>query len=293
MPAERVPMRQAREIIRLKFSAGMATREIARRLGPCAFDGSGDVEPAGGRRAFLAAAGRNERRRTGGGALRQPQEQAGTSPPRRAGLAGGASGAEAQARHAADRLGRIYRRQPGRLQLFAVLRTLSRVRIEAVADDAADPRGRRAAVRRLCGRWRAGRDRPADRRNPERANLRRRAGRVELHFRACELDAGASRLDRRPCPRPGGDRRRSAFARAGQHQDRRHQGLPLRSPGQPDLCRDGGALRRRHSAGPAEAPARQSESRAGGADRRAMASRAAAPPHLLQPWRTSTRRSPN
>jgi len=33
MPAERVPMRQAREIIRLKFSAGMATREIARRLG--------------------------------------------------------------------------------------------------------------------------------------------------------------------------------------------------------------------------------------------------------------------
>jgi transposase len=33
MPAERVLMRQAREIIRLKFSAGMATREIARRLG--------------------------------------------------------------------------------------------------------------------------------------------------------------------------------------------------------------------------------------------------------------------
>src|SRR6202789_655681 len=33
MPAERVPMRQAREIIRLKFSAGVATREIARRLG--------------------------------------------------------------------------------------------------------------------------------------------------------------------------------------------------------------------------------------------------------------------
>src|SRR6202020_496903 len=33
MPAERVPMRQAREIIRLKFSAGVATREIARRVG--------------------------------------------------------------------------------------------------------------------------------------------------------------------------------------------------------------------------------------------------------------------
>ena len=33
MPAERVPMRDAREIIRLKFSAGLAMREIARRLG--------------------------------------------------------------------------------------------------------------------------------------------------------------------------------------------------------------------------------------------------------------------
>src|SRR3954469_20809821 len=33
MPAERVAMRQAREIVRLKFSAGVATREIARRLG--------------------------------------------------------------------------------------------------------------------------------------------------------------------------------------------------------------------------------------------------------------------
>ena len=33
MPAERVAMRQAREIIRLKFSAGVPAREIARRLG--------------------------------------------------------------------------------------------------------------------------------------------------------------------------------------------------------------------------------------------------------------------
>src|SRR6267154_414583 len=33
MPAERVAMRHVREIIRLKFSAGISTREIARRLG--------------------------------------------------------------------------------------------------------------------------------------------------------------------------------------------------------------------------------------------------------------------
>ena len=50
MSAERVAMRQAREIIRLKFSAGLPTREIARRLGVAAstvrgtlrrFEGSG------------------------------------------------------------------------------------------------------------------------------------------------------------------------------------------------------------------------------------------------------------
>lgn len=33
MPAERVAMRQAREIIRLKFSANVSTREIARLRG--------------------------------------------------------------------------------------------------------------------------------------------------------------------------------------------------------------------------------------------------------------------
>ena len=33
MPAERVSMRRAREIIRLKFSTGLPTREIARRFG--------------------------------------------------------------------------------------------------------------------------------------------------------------------------------------------------------------------------------------------------------------------
>jgi choline dehydrogenase-like flavoprotein len=36
MPAERVTMRQAREIIRLKFSACVPAREIARRLGVAA-----------------------------------------------------------------------------------------------------------------------------------------------------------------------------------------------------------------------------------------------------------------
>ena len=49
----------------------------------------------------------------------------------------------------------------------------------------------------------------------------------------------------------GGDRRGSQADRARQHQDRGHQGVPLRAVGQPDLCRDGGALRHRHTAGAA------------------------------------------
>src|SRR6266571_5943688 len=36
MPAERTTMRQAREVLRLKFVGGVPTREIARRLGVAA-----------------------------------------------------------------------------------------------------------------------------------------------------------------------------------------------------------------------------------------------------------------
>jgi transposase len=69
------------------------------------------------------------------------------------------------------------------------LRTLSRLRIETVTDDAADACGRQAAVRRLRRRRCAGHPRPAVRRNPHGANFRRRARRVELHFCASDLDA--------------------------------------------------------------------------------------------------------
>ena len=120
-------MRQAREIIRLKFSAGLPTREIARRLGLAPstvratlrrFEsaGLGWPLPDGMTDAELEAALYGNR-----GSKR------GHRAPRRAGLAGGSSGAEAQARHPVDRLGRIHRGQSRRLQLFAVLRTLSRL----------------------------------------------------------------------------------------------------------------------------------------------------------------------
>ena len=101
MPAERVPMRDVREIIRLKFSAGVATREIARRLGVAPSTVRETLKRLCERRAFVAAAGGLERRRTGGGALCCPGQQARPPAARRAGLAGGPSRTEAQARHAA------------------------------------------------------------------------------------------------------------------------------------------------------------------------------------------------
>ena len=104
MPAERVAMRQVREIIRLKFSAGISTREIARRLGIAAstvretlrrFEGAGLGWPL----PDSMSDGDLE------AALYESRDQTGPSPPRRAGLADGSSGAEAQARHPGDRLG--------------------------------------------------------------------------------------------------------------------------------------------------------------------------------------------
>ena len=127
MPAERVSMRQAREIIRLKFSTSLPTREIARRLGlapSTVRETLSRLESAGlswplpegiGDAELEAALYANRRSKRGHRRHAEPD------------WPDGPSGVEAQARHSADRLGRIYRGQPRRLQLFAVLRTLSRL----------------------------------------------------------------------------------------------------------------------------------------------------------------------
>jgi transposase len=166
MPMERVAMRQAREIIHLKFSACVPTREIARRLGIAASTVRETLRrlESTGLNWLLPDDMTDGKLETA--LYHQLGNQTGPPAPRRTRLADGSSGVEAQARHAVDRLGRIYRREPRRLQLFPVLRTLSRLRIPAAGDDAADARARRAAFRRLCGRRRAGRHRSADRRNP-------------------------------------------------------------------------------------------------------------------------------
>ena len=119
MPAERIGMRDAREVIRLKF-ASVSTHEIARRLGLArstvretlkraetaglAWPLPDDMTDAGLAAALYAS------RRSKRGHRRH----------RRAGLGRRASRTEAQARHLADPVGRIHRGQPGRLQLLAL-----------------------------------------------------------------------------------------------------------------------------------------------------------------------------
>src|ERR1700722_20103126 len=68
----------------------------------------------------MALAGGHERRGAGGGALRQPTQQTRPSADRGTGLGLRASRTEAQARHPVDPLGRIHRREPGRLLLLAL-----------------------------------------------------------------------------------------------------------------------------------------------------------------------------
>ena len=226
MPAERIGMRDAREIIRLKFSC-VSTHEIARRLDLARWtvretlkraDGAGLSWPLPegmNDEALEAALYASRRSKRGHRRIAEPD----WADVHR----------ELKRKHVTLPLGRIYRRQPGRLQLLTILRALSILRQDAIGDDAPDARRRRAAVRRLRRRRRSGRHRSAHRRNPPGADLRRGVGSVELHLCQGDLDAGAARLDRRPCARLRGDRRRSRSRRAGQRQDRHRQGQLLRS----------------------------------------------------------------
>jgi hypothetical protein len=85
MPAERIGMRDAREIIRLKFSSGVDARDRpAAWLG--ALDGAGDIDAGGDRGPVLTLAGGPERRGAGGCALRQSAQQTRPSADRGTGL---------------------------------------------------------------------------------------------------------------------------------------------------------------------------------------------------------------
>ncbi len=59
MPAERVSMRQIREVLRLRFASELPQRAIAKSLGLSQGAVSGYLEPGPRRRGELAVAGRS------------------------------------------------------------------------------------------------------------------------------------------------------------------------------------------------------------------------------------------
>ena len=198
----------------------------------------------------------------------------------RAGLGGLGARAEAARRDDDDPLGGIPRGPSRGLWLQPVLRPATRVRKTADAGDAPAPCRRGKGVRRLFGQ--ADRDRRSDdRRNPRGGDFRRRARRLEPHLCRGDVDATAAGLDRRACAHVPLFRRRAEAAGSRQSEERRHQGLVLRSRDQPHLWRDGVVLLRRNPPGAAEAAEGQSESRGRSQIRADLHSRAIAPADVL------------
>src|ERR1700731_1568936 len=274
MATERLAMRHVRDVIRLK-SAGMPTREIARRVGTAPstvrltirrFEAAGltwplpdDVTDAVLEARLFAGVGAGPGIRRGHRRQAEPDWAAVHRELRRkhvtlsilweeyiAGEPGG---------YRYSRFCELYRAWEGRLSV--TMRQSHAAGDKLFVDYAGD--GVPVVI---------------DRRTARRADLRRGTRRIQLHLRTGDLDAGARRLDQRPRRRLRGDRRRAGAAGAGQHQGRGDQGLPLRSADQPQLRRHGGALRHRHSAGQATTATGQGEGRAGGPHGRALAARA-------------------
>ena len=104
-------------------------------------------------------------------------------------------------------------RQPAGLQVHQLLHQVPRVRQDAAALDAPGAHRRREAVRGLRWRHRAG-GRRQHRRDHAGADLRGRAGRVELHLRLRHAAPDHRRLDRRASAGAGVHRRRAPADRA-------------------------------------------------------------------------------
>ena len=259
MPAERVSMRQAREIIRLKFSTSLPTREIARRLG---------LAPSTVRETLSRLEG------------------AGLSWP----LPEGIGDAELEAALYANRRSKRGHRRHAEPDWPTVHRELKRkhVTLLIVWDEyiAANPGG--YSYSRFCELYRGFEAKLS----PTMRQMHVAGERLFVDYAATGLRSSltgspgksAWRRSSSPCsaPRaspsrtPAGRRRsptgstptcvRSRRSTASRNclcrtiRDRRHQGLPLRSSGQSDLCRNGGALRSRHFAGAAAAAPGQSQS---------------------------------
>ena len=281
MPAERVPMRHAREIIRLKFSASLPTREIARRLG---------LAPSTVRETLTRV------------------ESAGLSWPLLEGI--GDAGLEA-ALYANRRSKRGHRRH-AEPNWLAVHRELKRkhVTLLIVWDEyiATNPGG--YSYSRFCELYRgfeaklsptmrqthvAGErlfvdyagdgSRSSSTGSPGKSAWRRSSSPCSApRASPSRMQAGRRRFSTGSTPMCARSQRSAASRICGCRTIRRPPSSRPASttPSQPHLRRDGGALRDRYFAGAAAAAPGQSQGRAGRAHRRTMVARATTPPNLLQ-----------
>ncbi|MGY4372740.1 hypothetical protein ACVWZ3_000379 [Bradyrhizobium sp. i1.3.6] len=197
MPAERLPMRKIREVLRLKYACGVSDRVISRSVGIGRTAIAEYVRRAGGDRHHLADTGGARRHSTGAQAVCASRLQP-AAIEAASGLGACPCRVAPPQRNAGAAVGGIPRPSSRRLRLQPVLRPLRRMAPRHHGDHAADPRGRRKAVRGLRRRYRAG-VRRAYRGGARRQDLRRGHGSVELHIRPSPVQRGAARLDRRPC----------------------------------------------------------------------------------------------
>ena len=228
----------------------------------------------------MAAGRRRHRRGSGNPAVWAGRGHAGPPAAGRAELGGPGARAETSWRHDVDPLGGIPRDPFRGLRLQPLLRPSTWIRTSADPRDASAPRRRGEGLRRLFGQ--ADRDRRSDDgRDPRGGDFRRRARRLKPHLRRGDLDADVAGLDRRACSHVPIFRRRAEAAGSRQSEERRQQGLLLRSGDQPDLRGHGSALLGRRPAGAAGKAAGQGKGRGRGQIRPDLHSGAAARADLL------------
>ena len=180
---------------------GIDRHEIARRLGLARSTVRETLKRVDGAGLSWPLSRGDERRGAGGGALRQPTQQAAIGGSRNR---TGPTCIANERKHVTLLIlwDEYIAANPGGYSCcFQFCELCRSFEEDAVGDDAPDARRRRAAVRRLRRRRRSGRHRSAHR---QRSAWRRSSSPCwghRLHLRQGDLDAGAARLDRRPCAR--------------------------------------------------------------------------------------------
>ena len=222
MPAERLPMRKVREVLRLKYACGASERVISRSVGI----GRTAVGEYVRRAAVIGITWPVPEELDDTALERRLFAPAGYNPPRSKPLPDWGH-VHAELRRRGVTLALLWEEYRGRacrrLRLQPVLRALRRMAQGHHGDDAPDARGRREAVRRLRRRHRAG-VRRAHRGGARRQDLRRgRWGRRTTPMPRRAGQRGAARLDRRPRQRLDVPRRRAEGGGVRQSEGRRHR----------------------------------------------------------------------